>query len=276
VVEIAVPTIIPVELFESVKRRLSQNNPKVTPPRIVNGPTLLTGLAICASCGAGMTRTGTRRRDRFYSYYSCGGCHQKGKSVCAGRHIPMSKLDDLVIANVKECLFTPKRLEIILEGLAAMQASKDCEVQKRRAALEADLANTNDKLSRLYRAIEDDIVELDRQLKDRIKTLKTQRDIVVATLERMVAQARTNSAITPDRLQNFSRLMQEKLDTGDIQAKKAYLRSVISQIEVGDDKVRIIGEKASLAAVIAGSSPPETARVRGFVRKWRARRDSNP
>jgi len=44
----------------------------------------------------------------------------------------------------------------------------------------------------------------------------------------MITQARTNAAITPQRLQNFSRLMQEKLDTGDIQAKKAYLHSVIS------------------------------------------------
>jgi hypothetical protein len=152
-----------------------------------------------------MTRTGTRRRDRSYSYYSCGGCHQKGKSVCAGRHISMAKLDDLVIANVKEHLFAPKRLEAILEGLVAMQASKDGEVQRRRATLEAELANTNDKLSRLYRAIGDDIVDLDQQLKDRIETLKTQRDIVVATLERIVTQARTTSAITPERLQSFSR-----------------------------------------------------------------------
>ena len=77
------------------------------------------------------------------------------------------------------------------------------------------------------------------------------------------------------RLQNFARLMQERLDAGDIRAKKAYLRSVIAQIEVGDDKVRIFGEKTSLAAAIAGN-PPETANVRGFVRRWRARRDSNP
>jgi hypothetical protein len=64
----------------------------------------------------------------------------------------------------------------------AMHESKHSEAQKRRG--------------RLYRAIEDDIVELDHQLKNRIETLKSQRDIIVATLERMVAQARTNSAIT--------------------------------------------------------------------------------
>ncbi len=136
------------------------------------------------------------------------------------------------------------------------------------------MANTNDKIGRLYRAIEDDIVDLDDQLKDRIETLKTQRDIIIATLERIVVQARTTSAITPERLQSFSRLMNENFDTGDIRAKKAYLRSVIAQIEVADDQVRIIGEKASLAAVIAGNAP-ETPHVRGFVRKWRARRDSN-
>src|SRR5262249_28049772 len=80
--------------------------------------------------------------------------------------------------------------------------------------------------------------------------------------------------ITPDRLAVFSHLMREKLDTGDTPARKAYLRSIISQIEVDDDKIRIVGDKATLAAVIAGGQTGET-RVRGFVRKWRTRRDSN-
>jgi site-specific DNA recombinase len=101
VVEIEIPPIISLELMERVRARLARNNPKVTPPRIVNGPTLLTGLATCASCGAGMTRTGTRRRNRSYTYYSCAGCHQKGKSVCRGRHIQMAKLDRLVIETSK-------------------------------------------------------------------------------------------------------------------------------------------------------------------------------
>jgi site-specific DNA recombinase len=101
IVEIEIPPIITHELLEKVHARLARNNPKVTPPRVVNGPTLLTGLATCASCGAGMTRTGTRRRNRSYTYYSCAGCHQKGKSVCLGRHVPMAKLDGLVIENVR-------------------------------------------------------------------------------------------------------------------------------------------------------------------------------
>ncbi len=64
VVEIPVPTIVPLPLFEAVQAKLTRNNPKVTAPRVVNGPILLTGLAVCATCGSWMTRTGTKRGKR--------------------------------------------------------------------------------------------------------------------------------------------------------------------------------------------------------------------
>ena len=274
IIEIDVPTILPLHLFESIQNRLARNNPRVTAPRIVNGPTLLTGLAVCASCGSGMTRTGTRRRNRSYAYYSCAGCQQKGGSVCKGRHISMAKLDDLVIANVKERLLCPSRLIHILEALIERQGAKDSAVQDRRAVLEAELIQKNEKLKRLYSAIENGIVELDLQLKDRIRGLKTERDIVQTSLDRIAIQAHARATITPVRLEAFSRLVNEKLDSADVQARKAYLRSVISYVEVDDDRVRIVGEKATLAAIIAGQET-QSSKVRGFVRKWRARQDSN-
>lgn len=60
VVEIAVPAIIEQSLFDRVAARLTEHAPRFTPPRIVNAPTLLTGLARCAHCGGNlMLRTGT-------------------------------------------------------------------------------------------------------------------------------------------------------------------------------------------------------------------------
>jgi hypothetical protein len=72
----------------------------------------------------------------------------------------------------------------------------------------------------------------------------------------------------------FADLMVQKLDEGEVQARKGYLRAMISRIEVDDGKVRIVGEKAALMDVIAGRQTRDGT-VRGFVRKWRARRDSN-
>ena len=274
VVEIDVPPIIAMELFERVQARLTSNNPKVTPPRVANGPTLLTGLAVCASCGAGMTRTGTNRGERSYACYSCTGCQQKGKSVCKSRHVRMEKLDDAVIENVKERLLTPERLGEILELIVERRAAQDQAVADRRRALEAELSQTKDKLARLYWAIEDGVVDLDADLKARIQTLKNARNLAQASLDRMAQHARDGAAITPERIEAFAALMRRKLSEGDAQARKAYLRSVISSIEVDDQKIRIIGQKAALADLIAGRQT-QAANVRGFIRKWRATVDED-
>ncbi len=274
IVEIDVPPIVPIETFDMVQAKLARNNPKVTAPRIVNGPTLLTGLAVCASCGSGMTRTGTARGHRSYSYYTCAGCHQKGKSVCKGRHIPMGKLDTLIIEGVKAQLLQPDRMSTILGALLDRQTTKDTAVEERRSVLKSEIKAKDEKLNRLYRAIEDGIVETDDQLRDRIKAIKNERDMAQASLDRIAEQSRDRSTLTPERIQAFTKFIHDKLDNGDVQARKAYLRAVISEIRVDDDKVSIIGDKATLSAVIAGQNGTN-ANVSGFVRKWRARNDSN-
>jgi site-specific DNA recombinase len=69
--------------------------------------------------------------------------------------------------------------------------------------------------------------------------------------------------------------MTEKLDTGDTTtARKTYIRSIVDAIEVDDKAIRVIGSKDVLQAVIAGKQTAN-GNVRGFVRKWRARTDSN-
>ncbi len=274
IVEIDVPPIVPIETFDMVQAKLARNNPKVTAPRIVNGPTLLTGLAVCASCGSGMTRTGTARGHRSYSYYTCAGCHQKGKSVCKGRHIPMGKLDTLILEGVNAQLFEPDRMATILGALMDRQTTKDTAVEERRCVLKSEIKAKDEKLNRLYRAIEDGIVETDDQLRDRIKAIKNERDMAQASLDRIAEQSRDRSTLTPERIKAFTKLMHDKLENGDVQARKAYLRAVISEIRVDDDKVSIIGDKATLSAVIAGQNGTN-ANVSGFVRKWRARNDSN-
>jgi hypothetical protein len=55
----AVPPIIDTAEFEAVQMLLKTRSPALTAPRIVSGPTLLTGICFCAGCGMAMTlRTG--------------------------------------------------------------------------------------------------------------------------------------------------------------------------------------------------------------------------
>jgi site-specific DNA recombinase len=69
--------------------------------------------------------------------------------------------------------------------------------------------------------------------------------------------------------------MREKLTTGEVPFRKAYLGSIVDRIEVDDTVIRIVGRKDVLEqAVLANGGP--VPRVRSFVRKWRSLRESNP
>ncbi len=69
--------------------------------------------------------------------------------------------------------------------------------------------------------------------------------------------------------------MRSNVLTGDTPFRRAYIRSVIDQVEVDDDEIRIWGRKTVLERLVAASGGGSPAGVPSFVRKWRARGDSN-
>jgi site-specific DNA recombinase len=68
--------------------------------------------------------------------------------------------------------------------------------------------------------------------------------------------------------------MREKLTNGAIPFRKAYLGAIIDKIEVDDDRIRIVGRKDVLEQALMADFSAKLP-VRSFVRKWRARKDSN-
>jgi site-specific DNA recombinase len=68
--------------------------------------------------------------------------------------------------------------------------------------------------------------------------------------------------------------MREKLTTGAIPFRKAYLGAIFDKIEVDDDRIRIVGRKDVLEQALMVDFALK-APVRSFVRKWRTRQDSN-
>jgi site-specific DNA recombinase len=94
---------------------LKNRSPAVTAPRIVSGPTLLTGICFCADSGRAMAlRTGKSGR---YRYYTCSTKARQGETGCMGRTVPMEKLDTLVADHIERRLLQPARLEQILSSV---------------------------------------------------------------------------------------------------------------------------------------------------------------
>ncbi len=272
-VVIPVEPIIDAATFDAVQAMLRAKNPRATPPRVVTGPILLTGIATCASCGGGMTlRTGKSGR---YRYYTCATCAQQGKAACKGRSIPMDKLDRLVSDRLAEQLLTPERVRKLLTGIMERQTAKDEDYSVRLSALRAKLTDAKDRLGRLYAAIENGIADpSDATLKERIEAVKTERDIAQVAFDRAVSEMRPDARITEDNIAAFAELMRANILSGEIPFRRAYIRSLIDQVEVDDTEIRIHGRRSVLERLVMGGGAAP-AGVPSFVRKWRARKDSN-
>ena len=270
-----VPAIIDPAVFERTQTMLWRRNPRVTPPRTISAPVLLTGLAVCAHCGGAMTmRTGTARSGQIYRYYSCASFLSKGRTACKGRSIRMDKLDTVVTQQIIERLLEPERLAETLSALADRLAAKAADFAQRIGALQEQVSTAEDRLRRLYRLVEDGSAEADDLLRERMAALRAERDAAKAALDRAVSGKVPASRMDPAMLVRFGQMMRERLTTGEITFRRTQLASILDRIEIDEHAIRIVGRKDILEqAVIAGG--PAMPAVRRFVPSWRPRQDSN-
>ena len=277
----AVPPLIDRETFDAVQARLKSRQPMVTPARVTSGPTLLTGICFCAKCGGAMTlRTGKGSTGALYRYYTCSTKARQGKTGCKGRTIPMDKLDDLVANHMEERLLQPKRLKTILANLLDRREDRAERRRQHLAELHKRITETDQRLGRLYDAIEGGMVDKDDMvLKDRIAGLKAIRDQATADAERTQAtlDSAGSEAISLDMIDDFSRTARDGLRLESGGYRRDHLRAFAQRVEVADDEVRIMGSKSELLRALVAASSVESAAfgVRSSVLKWRTRHDSN-
>ncbi len=277
----AVPPLIDRETFDAVQAKLKSRNPMLVPARVTSGPTLLTGICFCAKCEGAMTlRTGKGSAGGMYRYYTCSTKARQGKTGCEGRSIPMDKLDDLIASHLEERLLQPERLETILFSLLDRRQERAERRREHLAELNRRITETDQRLNRLYDAIESGVAALDDSaLKERIAGLKALRDQATADAERIQAtlDSAGNQAITPDMIETFSSAARAGLRLEGGGYRRDHLRAFAQRVEVADTEVRITGSKSELLRTLVAASSVKSAAfgVRSSVLKWRTRHDSN-
>jgi chromosome segregation ATPase len=137
----------------------------------------------------------------------------------------MAKLDGLVTDALLERLLTPERLREILYALREKRKDGNASAQPRISDLAQAISEAEEKLNRIYAAIEDGVIELsDPTLKARLDHLKVERDRSQAALDRAREETREAPEVDPVLVDRFARLMRENLASGEVPFRKAYLR----------------------------------------------------
>jgi site-specific DNA recombinase len=277
----ACPPLIDREIFDTVQARLKARDPRMTPARVTSGPTLLTGICFCAKCGGAMTlRTGKGSAGGIYRYYTCSTKARQGKTGCEGRSIPMNSLDQLVATHLEERLLQPERLETILANVLDRRQERTERRREHLAELHKRITETDQRLNRLYDAIESGVADLDTPgLKERIVGLNALREQASANAERAQAafESSGNQAFSLDMVRAFARTARQRIRLKGGGYRRDHLRALAQRVEVADREVRIIGSKSELlrTLVAAAGGNSSVIRVQSSVLKWCTRHDSN-
>ena len=158
-VAIDVPPIVPREVFERAQEVLAARNPRTTPPRVVSGPTLLTGLAVCGRCGGGMTR-GNGKSGR-YGDYMCARRAQRGPCGCGGDRIRLDLLDGLVLDAFAERVLRPERIRALPAAYLDRSEEAEAERRCRLGQLRAELTEAEGRIRRVVQLVASGALEAD-------------------------------------------------------------------------------------------------------------------
>ena len=272
-ITVKVPTIIAEADFAEVQALLHSRNPRRMPPRVVSGPTLLTGLAKCATCGGGMTiRTGKSGR---YRYYTCSTCARFGKTACKGRSVPMDRLDELVMAQLTQRLFTKERISELLAKVIERTANSQDDRETQGKALNGELRDTDKRLERLYEALGSGAVEADDTFRNHLSGLKQRREDTLRQIAMISRQSQVPSALlSPRKIEVFAAAMADNLANGNVAFRKAYLRMFVGTVEVGDEEIRISGPTDALVHALESADDLSAGMVPSFVQEWRPQRET--
>ena len=236
-VENAWTAIIPWDVFNKVRQKMQARRPEAVHPRTVPSFYLLSGLLYC-SCGRGMI--GRSAKSHQYYYYQCNRNYREGKDACTRRLIPKEKIESIILGQIKEVMLAESNLKELVKLVNEDIKQELKQYQDRIDSVDTQQKDINDRLGRLYDAIEMGKLSLD-ELAPRIHELKSQKD----RLDKSRIQDEVDTILHHSHVLDMSAVkeyvadLKELLGEADNTERKAFLRSFVRRIVVDADKVTV-------------------------------------
>ena len=268
------PALVSRELFDAVQQAMRDRAPKVQRPARVGSKFLLSGLLRCGVCGRPYTGQGAKS-GRF-AYYVCGTLHREGAGTCRNsRYLNAPRVEAFVVEKIRERILTEATILELVTLVAEEIDALAGELAGRLAAIDAELADVRQRLTRLYEALETSALTLDA-LSPRILSLRHREDQLKAAREEAAAQLdqRRIDLPTTEEIRGYVADFRNFLREGTIPERKALIRNFVAGIEVVDDEATltytipmpndgVTRESATVLDFVQSGLPPDTVFITG-------------
>lgn len=254
-IKITVPAYWEDNEYDLIQKKLKENSPVITNPKVVSSPMLLAGLLKCGKCGGTITYDGTKTFD----YYNCSTYKRKGKDICTGCRVSMNALDEAVISHVSNKLFTTDRIKELLSELLKTSNKLKRNNQTQKKSITQELRDVQKRLSSLYNCLETGTVTPEA-INDRIIELKRKENDLKADLNKIIDIKKPPPSLsTAGTITKFQNLVKRTFAIKDSGLAKQYLKLFIKKIKFDGKTLEILANSNTICQIMADSSKKKPA-----------------
>ena len=224
-----------------MQQRLAEN--KRFASRNTKVPSLLQGIAACASCGYGYYRatTTTTAGNKIY-YYRCLGSDDyryQGGRICGSKPVRADYANQVVWDHVAALLADPALIRAEI-GKSLERARTSEPVTKKRGQLEQALAKTGTSIAAMITAFSEQLLTID-ELRARMPALRARETGLKDQIAALDAQAADRDAYLrlAGDLEGFLARLRENSATATTGDRQRVLRAVVQDVLVGPEKITI-------------------------------------
>jgi site-specific DNA recombinase len=265
---IPVPALVDRDTFDRVQQRLEDN--KRFAARNTKVPSLLQGLAACASCGYGYYRTSTTTSSgkKIY-YYRCLGSDDyryQGGRVCGNKPVRADYVDAVIWDHVTGLLADPALIRTEIDRRLERARTSD-PVTKKRGQLEQALAKTSASIAAMVTAFSEQLITID-ELRARMPDLRARETGLKDQIAALDAQAADRDAYLKlaGDLEGFLTRLRGSAATATVEDRQRVLRAVVQDVLVGPEKLTI-RHRIPVREPSSGSGHHETTDTEGDMRE---------
>jgi site-specific DNA recombinase len=285
-IAIAVEPIIDRDLFEAAERVRESRDPRRAPGRTSSSPLMLAGLIKCGVCGASYVLETSGKADpegaHTYRYYNCRSFVKTGKEACAGRRIPIKKLDRAVLEHLADQIFSVDRCRALVRDIVEETGILRQKTDEQRRDLQRQVESIDGRIAKWEEAFETNAEAAD-VIMPKLRELRQKRNEIASTIAKIVPLRPPPSHLySAATIQRFQDTVRQLLLSDDPTLAKNYLRFLVDQIVVRGNEVEIRGKtQAAVALLSAGSEGTCLATVKRPAEVltsgggWLQRQDSN-
>lgn len=194
----------------------------------------LCGLVKCGKCGSNMVTQGCKNRQgKQYYYLICSQKRNLGVSVCDNKMIDVSKLQEIVINDMKS-YFNSKDINKKIKLYINQNQKKDTQKIAEKEKLENELIKLDIQIQNLINSIAEGNTTISKYINEKIEEIEKKKQKIVIDLRNL-----SHNDTQDDEVLEYAKNINEKLNTASFEDLKIICKSIINEIIITDENIDI-------------------------------------